>query len=30
VGGVKAYNLDNFYNRKWAAEQFQIFVGFKD
>jgi hypothetical protein len=30
VGGVKAYNLDNLYNRKGADEHFKIFVGFKN
>lgn len=29
VGGVKAYNLDNLYNRKGADEHFKIFIGFK-
>ena len=29
VGGVKAYNLDNLYNKKGADEHFKIFVGFK-
>ncbi|GAB2950111.1 DUF3871 family protein [Hymenobacter coalescens] len=30
VGGVKAYNLDNLYNRKGAAEHFKLFVGFQN
>jgi hypothetical protein len=30
VGGVKAYNLDNLYNKKGGAEHFKIFVGFKN
>lgn len=30
VGGVKAYNLDNLYNRKGAVEHFKIFVGFQN
>jgi hypothetical protein len=30
VGGVKAYNLDNFYNNKGADEHFKVFVGFKN
>ncbi|WP_026462274.1 DUF3871 family protein [Adhaeribacter aquaticus] len=30
VGGVKAYNLDNLYNKKGAAEHFKIFIGFKN
>jgi len=30
VGGVKAYNLDNIYNRKGAAEHFKIFIGFRN
>ncbi len=30
VGGVKAYNLDNLYNRKGADEHFKIFIGFKN
>jgi hypothetical protein len=30
VGGVKAYNLDNLYNRKGAAEHFKVFVGFQN
>ncbi|ALI98570.1 DUF3871 family protein [Rufibacter tibetensis] len=30
VGGVKAYNLDNLYNRKGAVEHFKVFVGFKN
>jgi hypothetical protein len=27
IGGVKAYNQDNLYNRKGADEHFKIFVG---
>ncbi|KAA9338779.1 DUF3871 family protein [Hymenobacter busanensis] len=30
VGGVKAYNLDNLYNRKGATEHFKLFVGFRN
>lgn len=30
VGGVKAYNLDNLYNRKGADEHFKVFIGFKN
>jgi len=30
VGGVKAYNLDNLYNRKGTAEHFKFFVGFEN
>jgi hypothetical protein len=30
VGGVKAYNLDNLYNKKGADEHFKIFIGFKN
>ena len=30
VGGVKAYNLDNLYNKKGSDEHFKIFVGFKN
>lgn len=30
VGGVKAYNLDNLYNRKGAVEHFKIFIGFQN
>jgi hypothetical protein len=30
VGGVKAYNLDNLYNRKGTAEHFKLFVGFEN
>jgi len=30
VGGVKAYNLDNLYNRSGADQHFKIFVGFKN
>ncbi len=30
VGGVKAYNLDNLYNKKGAPEHFKVFVGFKN
>lgn len=30
VGGVKAYNLDNLYNRKGSLEHFKAFIGFKN
>lgn len=30
VGGVKAYNLDNLYNRKGADEHFKVFIGFQN
>lgn len=30
IGGVKAYNLDNLYNRKGADEHFKVFIGFKN
>ena len=30
IGGVKAYNLDNLYNRKGVDEHFKIFVGFQN
>ena len=30
VGGVKAYNLDNLYNRKGSDEHFKIFIGFQN
>ena len=30
VGGVKAYNLDNLYNKKGSLEHFKVFVGFKN
>lgn len=30
VGGVKAYNLDNLYNRKGTDEHFKVFIGFKN
>jgi hypothetical protein len=30
VGGVKAYNLDNLYNKKGADEHFKAFIGFKN
>jgi hypothetical protein len=30
VGGVKAYNLDNLYNKKGSDEHFKIFVGFQN
>lgn len=30
IGGVKAYNLDNLYNKKGAQEHFKVFVGFKN
>ena len=30
VGGIKAYNLDNLYNRKGADEHFKIWIGFQN
>ena len=30
VGGVKALNLDNLYNKKGADEHFKVFIGFKN
>ncbi|MCA6440863.1 MAG: DUF3871 family protein, partial [Chitinophagaceae bacterium] len=30
VGGVKAYNLDNLYNRKGVDQHFKVFIGFKN
>ncbi|MBC3541397.1 DUF3871 family protein [Rufibacter sediminis] len=30
IGGVKAYNLDNLYNKKGAAEHFKVFIGFQN
>ena len=30
VGGVKAYNEDNLYNKKGSAEHFKIFIGFQN
>lgn len=30
VGGVKAYNADNIYNRKGAEEHFKVFIGFEN
>jgi hypothetical protein len=30
VGGVKAYNIDNLYNRKGADEHFKVFIGFQN
>lgn len=30
IGGVKAYNEDNLYNRKGSAEHFKIFIGFQN
>ena len=30
IGGVKAYNLDNLYNRSGADQHFKVFVGFKN
>jgi hypothetical protein len=29
IGGIKAHNLDNLYNKKGAEEHFKIFIGFK-
>ncbi|MBB5441042.1 hypothetical protein HDC92_004746 [Pedobacter sp. AK017] len=30
VGGVKAFNLDNLYNKKGTPEYFKVFIGFKN
>jgi len=30
VGGVKAFNLDNLYNKKGSDEHFKVFIGFKN
>ena len=30
IGGVKAYNLDNLYNRKGVDEHFKVFIGFQN
>lgn len=30
VGGVKAYNLDNLYNRSGADMHFKVYIGFKN
>lgn len=30
IGGVKAYNLDNLYNKKGSGEHFKIFIGFQN
>ena len=30
IGGVKAYNLDNLYNKSGADQHFKIFIGFKN
>ncbi len=30
IGGVKAFNLDNLYNKKGSDEHFKIFIGFKN
>ena len=30
IGGIKAYNLDNLYNRKGVDEHFKIFIGFQN
>ncbi|WP_461101613.1 DUF3871 family protein [Spirosoma koreense] len=30
VGGVKAYNLDNLYQKKGADEHFKVFIGFQN
>lgn len=30
IGGVKAYNLDNFNSTKGSAEHFKLFIGFKN
>ncbi|PTM01530.1 MAG: hypothetical protein DA405_13600 [Bacteroidetes bacterium] len=29
VGGVRAYNLENLYNKK-SPERFKLFIGFKN
>ncbi|CAN5665279.1 DUF3871 family protein [soil metagenome] len=30
IGGIKAYSLDNMYNKKGADEHFKIFIGFQN
>jgi hypothetical protein len=30
IGGVKAYNEDNLYNKKGSSEHFKIFIGFQN
>ncbi|MBS1684399.1 MAG: DUF3871 family protein [Bacteroidetes bacterium] len=30
IGGVKAYNEDNLYNKKGSTEHFKIFIGFQN
>ncbi len=30
IGGVKAYNQDNLYNRKGSDEHFKVFIGFEN
>jgi hypothetical protein len=30
VGGIKAFNQDNLYNKKGVDEHFQVFIGFKN
>ena len=30
VGGVKAFNIDNLYNKKGTLEHFKVFIGFKN
>jgi hypothetical protein len=30
LGGVKAYNLDNLYNKKGTDEHFKVFIGFQN
>jgi len=30
IGGVKAYNEDNLFNKKGSAEHFKIFIGFQN
>lgn len=30
IGGIKAYNLDNLYNRKGADEHFKVFIGLQN
>lgn len=30
IGGIKAYNLDNLYNRSTTDQHFKVFIGFKN
>ncbi|MCB0700334.1 MAG: DUF3871 family protein, partial [Chitinophagaceae bacterium] len=30
VGGIKAYNLDNLYNKSTSDQHFKVFIGFKN